>query len=110
MNKAVTERNSVEFPGDTTCLPNAFLHFFGQRFEVDVAWMHLVPGVGNTNEWLFKIIIGQSQRAQVGAMTGPVGATDDGFASCRFGDFEIVPVHGLLYSPYHWTTLHPGAR
>ena len=102
---AVVNGDGVELHGHAAGLADALLDGLGDLAEVEVAGADLGPGVGDADEGLVQVFLGEADGAEVAAGGGAVGAfgEDDGVLLCGikwhvFASFwlKVVFLRGAL--------------
>ena len=77
---AVGNGDGVELHGGAASGANALFHLHGELAEVVVAWHGFNPGVGDTDDGLGEIFVGEPDGLQHGASGGAVASLGDGVA------------------------------
>ena len=70
---AVGDGDGVELHGRAAGVANAFLHGCGEFAQMEVAGADLGPGVGDADDGLVQIFVGESDRLQHGTGGGAAG-------------------------------------
>ena len=73
----VGDRDGVEFDRRTTSVSNAALHLFGELAMVPVARRDFDPAVGDADEGLREVIVGEADRLEEGSCGCPIGAVKE---------------------------------
>src|SRR5690606_28521784 len=85
---AVGDGDGVELEGGSAGGSDALFDRGGEASEVEVAGADLDPGVGDADEWLREVIVGEAGGAEHGARGGAVRTVEQRVA----GSAEVVLV------------------